>query len=101
MADLLAADPDFITLHSAVVAAGLGDMLGGPGPITLFAPTDAAFQKIPLEQLQGLQADKAALTSLLLRHVVQGVDLQVRVIDDVFAHLSQVLCLRFFLSRYT
>jgi hypothetical protein len=77
VADLLALEPDFITLHSAVVAAGLTDVLAGPGPITLFAPTDTAFQKVPLEALLALQADKEALTALLLRHVVQGVDLEV------------------------
>jgi hypothetical protein len=77
VADLLPLEPDFITLHSAVVAAGLTDVLAGPGPITLFAPTDTAFQKVPLEALLALQADKEALTALLLRHVVQGVDLEV------------------------
>ncbi len=77
VADLLALEPDFITLHSAVVAAGLTDVLAGPGPSTLFAPTDTAFQKVPLEALLALQADKEALTALLLRHVVQGVDLEV------------------------
>ncbi len=77
VADLLALEPDFITLHSAVVAAGLTDVLAGPGPITLLAPTDTAFQKVPLEALLALQADKEALTALLLRHVVQGVDLEV------------------------
>jgi hypothetical protein len=77
VADLLALEPDFITLHSAVVAAGLTDVLAGPGPITLFAPTDTAFQKVPLEALLALQADKEALTALLLRHVVQGEDLEV------------------------
>ncbi len=77
VADLLALEPDFITLHSAVVAAGLTDVMAGPGPVTLFAPTDTAFQKVPLEALLALQADKEALTALLLRHVVQGVDLEV------------------------
>jgi uncharacterized surface protein with fasciclin (FAS1) repeats len=83
VADLLALEPDFITLHSAVVAAGLTDVLAGPGPVTLFAPTDTAFQKVPLEALLALQADKEALTALLLRHVVQGVDLEVTLFFNI------------------
>ena len=79
LAQLLEAAPDLITFHSAVVAAGLTDMLSGPGPITVFAPTDTAFQKVPLGQLHSLQADKAALTALLRRHIVEGVIIQVKV----------------------
>lgn len=54
----------------AIQAAGLVDTLAGPGPFTVFAPTNLAFDKIPKEALAGLLEDKDALTSVLLRHVV-------------------------------
>jgi uncharacterized surface protein with fasciclin (FAS1) repeats len=62
----------FTTLAKALTAAGLVDTLKGPGPFTVFAPTDAAFAKIPAEKLQALLADKAALTRVLTYHVVPG-----------------------------
>src|SRR5690349_1620219 len=51
----------FNTLAKALTAAGLVDTLKGPGPFTVFAPTDAAFAKIPPAQLNALLADKAML----------------------------------------
>ena len=67
-------NPDFSTLVSAVVAAGLVDTLNGPGPFTVFAPNNAAFAKIPADTLNGLlqPAQKAALTGVLTYHVVAG-----------------------------
>jgi uncharacterized surface protein with fasciclin (FAS1) repeats len=62
----------FTTLAKALTAAGLVDTLKGSGPFTVFAPTDAAFAKIPAEKLQALLADKAALTRVLTYHVVPG-----------------------------
>jgi uncharacterized surface protein with fasciclin (FAS1) repeats len=62
----------FKTLVAAVQAAGLVDTLKGPGPFTVFAPTDAAFAKVPKEALDALLKDKAALTKLLTYHVVSG-----------------------------
>jgi len=62
----------FNTLVTAVTAAGLADTLKGQGPFTVFAPTDAAFAKIPPAQLQALLDDKAALTKVLTYHVVAG-----------------------------
>ncbi|MEP6768999.1 MAG: fasciclin domain-containing protein [Acidobacteriota bacterium] len=62
----------FQTLVAAVIAAGLADTLKGKGPFTVFAPTDAAFAKLPAGTIQGLLADKAKLTSLLTYHVVPG-----------------------------
>jgi uncharacterized surface protein with fasciclin (FAS1) repeats len=62
----------FTTLAKALTAAGLIDTLKGPGPFTVFAPTDAAFAKIPAEKLNALLADKAALTKVLTYHVVPG-----------------------------
>ena len=62
----------FNTLVTAVQAAGLTDTLKGPGPFTVFAPTDAAFAKIPKAKLDALLKDKAALTKVLTYHVVPG-----------------------------
>lgn len=62
----------FNTLVTAVQAAGLVDTLKGPGPFTVFAPTDAAFAKIPKDKLDALLKDKAALTKVLTYHVVPG-----------------------------
>jgi uncharacterized surface protein with fasciclin (FAS1) repeats len=67
-----AADPQFSTLVSAVTAAGLVDTLNGKGPFTVFAPTNAAFDKIPQDQLQAILADKDKLTKILTYHVVPG-----------------------------
>ena len=63
---------NFKTLVAAVQAAGLVDTLKGAGPFTVFAPTDEAFAKIPKTTLDGLLADKAALTKVLTYHVVPG-----------------------------
>ena len=62
----------FKTLATALTAAGLIDTLKGPGPFTVFAPTDEAFAKIPKAQLDALLADKAKLTAVLTYHVVAG-----------------------------
>ena len=63
---------DFKTLAAALTAAGLVDTLKGKGPFTVFAPTDAAFAKVPKAQLDALLADKAKLTAVLTYHVVPG-----------------------------
>lgn len=63
---------DFNTLVAAVKAAGLVETLKGKGPFTVFAPTDAAFAKIPQAQLNALLKNKAALTRVLTYHVVAG-----------------------------
>jgi uncharacterized surface protein with fasciclin (FAS1) repeats len=62
----------FNTLVTAVKAAGLVETLKGPGPFTVFAPTDEAFAKIPKDQLNALLADKKKLTDVLTYHVVSG-----------------------------
>jgi len=62
----------FNTLLAAVQAAGLTSTLEGPGPFTVFAPTDAAFAKIPKATLDAVLADKATLTKILTYHVVPG-----------------------------
>jgi len=62
----------FKTLAVALTEAGLIDTLKGPGPFTVFAPTDAAFAKIPKADLDALLKDKAKLTAVLTYHVVPG-----------------------------
>ena len=70
--DTAVAAGNFKTLATALQAAGLIDTLKGPGPFTVFAPTDAAFAKVPKAQLDALLADKAKLTAVLTYHVVAG-----------------------------
>ena len=70
--DTAVAAGSFKTLATALTAAGLIDTLKGPGPFTVFAPTDAAFAKIPKADLDALLKDKAKLTAVLTYHVVPG-----------------------------
>jgi uncharacterized surface protein with fasciclin (FAS1) repeats len=70
--DTAVAAGQFNTLATALKAAGLIDTLKGPGPFTVFAPTDAAFAKIPKADLDALLKDKAKLTAVLTYHVVPG-----------------------------
>jgi len=62
----------FKTLASLLTSAGLVMTLEGKGPYTVFAPTDAAFAKVPKATLAKLGKDKALLKSVLLYHVVSG-----------------------------
>src|SRR6195952_2641725 len=65
---------DHKTLVAAVKAAGLVETLEGPGPFTVFAPTDEAFGKLPAGTVDNLlkPENKATLTSILTYHVVPG-----------------------------
>jgi len=72
IAEVVSGDERFSTLLAAVGAAGLADTLATGGPFTVFAPTNEAFAKVPQDALNGLLADKEALTKVLLRHVVPG-----------------------------
>jgi len=68
------ANPDFSTLVTAVQAAGLAETLSGPGPFTVFAPTNAAFAKLPAGTVEGLvqPAQRETLSGILTYHVVSG-----------------------------
>lgn len=77
--DVAVADGNFTVLAKLVTAAGLDETLTGAGPFTVFAPTDAAFEAlaadlgVPLDDvINGLIADPALLTDMLLYHVVSG-----------------------------
>lgn len=62
----------FKTLAAALQAAGLVQTLQGAGPFTVFAPTDAAFAKLPAGTLEALLRDKEKLAAILTYHVVPG-----------------------------
>lgn len=70
--DVAVAAGSFKTLVAAVQAAGLVDVLKRPGPLTVLAPTDEAFAKIPKADLDALMKDKAKLTAVLTYHVLTG-----------------------------
>jgi uncharacterized surface protein with fasciclin (FAS1) repeats len=70
--DTAVAAGEFKTLAIALEKAGLVQTLKGPGPFTVFAPTDAAFAKFPKAQLDALLADKDKLAAVLTYHVVPG-----------------------------
>jgi uncharacterized surface protein with fasciclin (FAS1) repeats len=65
-------DPELATLVAAVTRAHLTDSLDSRQGITVFAPTDPAFQAVPPGVLKGLLADTAKLTQVLTHHVVEG-----------------------------
>lgn len=83
--DTAAAAGSFKTLVAAVKAADLVDTLKGPGPFTVFAPTDEAFAKLPAGTLESLlkPENKAKLQSILTYHVVAG-----RVGSDQVVHMT-------------
>lgn len=68
----VASGAGFNTLVAAVKAAGLADALMGTGPFTVFAPTDAAFAKLPAGTLEALLKDPVKLAAILKYHVVSG-----------------------------
>ena len=67
--DTLAAMGGFTTLKAAITQAGLEATLRGPGPFTIFAPTDDAFKKLPPDQLAAVMKDNDKLKTLLTYHV--------------------------------
>jgi len=72
--DTAVAAGDFTTLAAALQAAGLVDTLKGPGPFTVFAPTDEAFAKLPAGTVEELlkPENKEKLVAILTYHVVSG-----------------------------
>lgn len=65
---------EYAILHANIKAAGLGNTLSGKGPFTLFAPTDAAFNKSPTVSVEkpGKAVDKSNLQELITYHIVAG-----------------------------
>jgi uncharacterized surface protein with fasciclin (FAS1) repeats len=72
IAAVAAKTPQLSTLLSLVKKAGLADELAAPGALTVFAPTNAAFAKLPKATLNGLAKNPAALKRVLLYHIVAG-----------------------------
>ena len=70
--EVAASNGSFNTLVAAVKAAGLAETLSGPGPLTVFAPTDAAFAKLPPGTVDALLKDVPKLKAILTYHVVAG-----------------------------
>lgn len=72
--DTAIANGSFTTLVTAVKAAGLVDTLKGKGPFTVFAPTDAAFSKLPKGTIDSLlkPENKSKLVAILTHHVIAG-----------------------------
>jgi uncharacterized surface protein with fasciclin (FAS1) repeats len=72
--DIAVGSPDHTTLVAAVKAADLAGVLSGPGPFTVFAPTNAAFAKLPAGTVEDLlkPENKAKLAAVLTYHVVAG-----------------------------
>ncbi len=72
--DIAISSPDHTTLVAAVKAAGLVETLQGKGPFTVFAPTNAAFAKLPAGTVENLlqPKNKAALAGVLTYHVIAG-----------------------------
>ncbi len=68
--DVAAGNPQFSTLVAAVKAAGLVETLNSKGPFTVFAPTNAAFDKLPPGTVDSLLKDPAKLKAILTYHVV-------------------------------
>ena len=70
--DAAVATPELSTLTQLVVAAGLADALSQPGHLTVFAPLNAAFEKIPADVLGAIGGNLDVLTAVLTYHVVDG-----------------------------
>ncbi|MBC7832340.1 MAG: fasciclin domain-containing protein [Hyphomicrobium sp.] len=72
VADTIAKTPQLSTLNKLVNDSGLVDTLRGPGPFTVFAPTDDAFKAVPAATMTALGSDKDRLKAVLMYHVVPG-----------------------------
>lgn len=68
--ETIAADPDLSTLNKLITEASLGSTLAGPGPFTVFAPSNEAFKKVPAKTMDELAKDPKRLQSVLTYHVL-------------------------------
>ena len=89
--DIVINSGDHDTLEAAVIAAGLTDELSGTGPLTVFAPTDAAFANLPAGTIEALLGNVGELQNILLYHVTSGSVLSTDLTDG-----QQVQTLTFF-----
>ena len=72
LAETIAKTPELSALNALVKAAGLTETLQGPGPFTVFAPSDAAFKALKAGTLESLSKNPAAVKDILLFHTVSG-----------------------------
>lgn len=72
IADTVSANSQLSTLSSLVAKAGLADTLKAQGPLTVFAPTNEAFAKVPLKIMESLAADPVKLKAVLTYHIIPG-----------------------------
>ena len=72
VAEVAATTPELSTLNQLITDAGLAATLSGPGPYTVFAPTNDAFKAVPAKTMDELAKDKAKLAAVLNYHVVPG-----------------------------
>lgn len=72
VAEVAATTPELSTLNKLINDAGLTATLSGPGPYTVFAPSNEAFKAVPVKTMEALAADKTKLVALLNYHVVPG-----------------------------
>jgi len=72
VAEVAATTPELSTLNQLINDAGLAATLSGPGPYTVFAPTNEAFKAVPAKTMDELAKDKAKLAAVLNFHVVPG-----------------------------
>jgi uncharacterized surface protein with fasciclin (FAS1) repeats len=72
VAGTIAGSPQLTTLNKLINDSGLAGTLQGPGPYTVFAPTDEAFKSVPAATLASLGSDKEKLKAVLMYHVIPG-----------------------------
>jgi len=91
--DTAALDGKYVTFGKAIEKANLGAQFRGPGPFTIFAPTDAAFDKLPASQLENLfkPENKDELVSLVNFHVIKGADEITIRLSDKREYRGQIL----------
>lgn len=87
--EIAASNENFTTLVAAVKAADLVGALSGPGPLTVFAPTNAAFAKLPAGTVESLLANIPALTNVLTYHVVGEEKSPAALINEKFVRTLQ------------
>ena len=87
--DTAVAAGNFTTLAAALDAAGLVEVLKGEGPFTVFAPTDAAFAKLPAGTVEGLLENTDDLTAVLTYHVIPGKIMSSDLVDGMMATTVQ------------
>ncbi|MEM7709273.1 MAG: fasciclin domain-containing protein, partial [Pseudomonadota bacterium] len=83
LALMIGEDPSLATLARAVEVAGLGQTLSTPGPFTVLAPTDEAFEALPSGALDDLLADPDQLKGLLLGHVLPNSAISQALVDGL------------------